>query len=145
MLVITPEANVCGLDYSEVSVATSRDYNAEKNKCGRCKILQGNVSAIPFNDETLDLATAFETVYFWPDLAKCFGEICRVLKPGGTFLIVNEADGEDGKNDKWERIIDMKTYTRNEIADAMTSAGLTKIETFHHENKSWIAVRAKKQ
>ena len=140
-----PEAKVCGLDYSEVSVATSREYNAEEIKSERCKILQGDVSAISFNDETLDLATAFETVYFWPGLAKCFGEIYRILKPGGTFLVVNEADGEDGKNEKWEKIIDMKTYTRKEIAAAMTSAGFTDIETFHHENKSWIAVRARKK
>ena len=47
------------------------------------------------------------------------------LKPGGYFLIVNEADGEDGSNEKWEKIIDMKTYTRKEIKEALFAAGFS--------------------
>ena len=42
-----------------------------------------------------DLATAFETAYFWPGLEKCFGEVCRVLRPGGVFMICIESDGTD--------------------------------------------------
>ena len=37
---------------------------------------------------------AFETVYFWPELAQNFREVYRVLKPGGIFFICNEANGE---------------------------------------------------
>ena len=42
-----------------------------------------------------ELATAFETIYFWPGLEKCFAEVARILKPGGIFMIVNESDGTD--------------------------------------------------
>jgi hypothetical protein len=66
------------------------------------------------------------------------------LKPGGYFLIVNEADGEDGSNEKWEKIIDMKTYTRKEIKEALFAAGFSDAGAFHHENKPWIAVLARK-
>ena len=38
-----------------------------------------------------DRVTAFETVYFWPELAQNFREVYRVLKPGGVFFICNEA------------------------------------------------------
>lgn len=38
-----------------------------------------------FTDASFDAVTAFETIYFWPDLPKCFREVYRVLKPGGTF------------------------------------------------------------
>ena len=51
------------------------------------------------------MATAFETVYFWPELAQNFREVYRVLKPGGTFFICNEANGETAKDDKWTQII----------------------------------------
>ncbi len=49
----------------------------------------------PARRGAFDLATAFETVYFWPGLEKCFAEVCRILKPGGTFPICNESDGTD--------------------------------------------------
>ena len=81
--------HVTGLDYSEVSVAESQELNAAAIKQGKCRVLQGDVSAIPFSDEVFDYVSAFETVYFWPGLKKCFSEVNRVLKSGGTFLICN--------------------------------------------------------
>ena len=35
---------------------------------------------------------------FWPDLAKCFREVWRVLKPAGTLLICNEVNGDTDKD-----------------------------------------------
>ena len=140
-----PGAQVKGLDYSPVSVETSREYNREAIAAGRCEIKQGDVSAIDLPDACLDLATAFETVYFWPGLEKCFGEVYRTLKPGGRFLIVNEADGESGGTDKWEKLVGgMKTYNRDQLRAALRAAGFTEIKTWHHEKKPWIAVLAKK-
>ena len=54
------------------------------------------------------------------------------------------ADGEDGSNEKWEKIIDMKTYTRKEIKEALFAAGFSDAGAFHHEKKPWIAVLAVK-
>jgi hypothetical protein len=42
---------------------------------GRCRVLRGDVSSLPFADGSFALATAFETVYFWPGLGKCFAEV----------------------------------------------------------------------
>ena len=39
---------------------------------------------------SFDVVTAFETIYFWPDIEHCFNEVKKVLKPGGQFVIVNE-------------------------------------------------------
>ena len=62
--------HVTGLDYSEVSVAESQKLNAIAIKQGKCNVVQGDVSAIPFSDATFDYVSAFETVYFWPGLVK---------------------------------------------------------------------------
>ena len=95
--------------------------------------------------ESFDLATAFETVYFWPGLEKCFGQAAKVLKPGGTFLICNESDGTDPTSAKFEKIIDgMKNYTPQEIEAALKAAGFSEVEIDHHPTKPWIAVLAKK-
>lgn len=60
-----------------------------------------NVAQLLFADEQFDLATAFETVYFWPGPADSFREVYRVLRLGGTFLIVNESDGTNQADEKW--------------------------------------------
>ena len=73
---------------------------------------QASVAELPFKAEQFDVVTAFETVYFWPELAQNFREVYRVLKPGGVFFICNEANGETTKDDKWTQIIDgMTIYT----------------------------------
>ena len=56
--------NVDGLDYSEVSVASSIERNIDAVDNGRCTVLQADVQDMPIDDESYDLATAFETIYF---------------------------------------------------------------------------------
>ena len=86
---------VYGIDYSIESVKLSREVNEKLIDNGQVEIHEGNVKDLPFEDNTFDIVTAFETVYFWPDIEKCFGEVKRVLKPGGTFLIGMESNGSD--------------------------------------------------
>jgi len=43
--------------------------------------------AMPFEDETFDLVWSLESGEHMPDKAQFMAECCRVLKPGGTFLM----------------------------------------------------------
>ena len=89
------------------------------------------------------MATAFETVYFWPDIEKSFAEVKRVLAPGGKFLIVNEDDGLSGNNEKWEKMIEgMHTYTPDELNKHLTATGFRDIIIKRDETKHWLAVTA---
>ena len=140
-----PSAKLTALDYSPLCVERTRKYNARAVAAGRCAVQQGDVSALALQAEAFDLATAFETVYFWPGLEACFGEVRRILKPGGIFLIVNESDGTDKASLEFEKIIDgMKTYTAEQLQDALKGAGFSKIRIFHHDSKPWLAVLAEK-
>lgn len=140
-----PKAKVYGMDYSEVSVTVSKQYNAKAIEDGRCIITQGNVADIPFEEGMFDIATAFETVYFWPGIETCFAGVYRTLKQNGYFLIVNEADGLDTSSDKWTKIIDgMKVYNANQLEEALRTAGFQEIKGYHHDTKPWIAILAKK-
>ncbi len=140
-----PQAKISALDYSEISVAKARACNKIAIAEGRCAVIQGNVAALPFWDEAFDLATAFETVYFWPGLENCFAEVYRVLRPGGTFMICNESDGTDEASLKFEKIIDgMTCYTAEQLSAALTAAGFSEIEADHHPGKPWITVLARK-
>ena len=53
----------------------------------------------------------------------------RVLKPGGTFLIVNEADGYGFLDNLYPKIIKgMTLYKTEELSAILTKAGFTNIE-----------------
>ena len=140
-----PKAHVTAVDYSDLSVAKAREYNKTMIAAGRCEVLQGDVSNLQFPAEAFDLATAFETVYFWPGLEKCFAQVAKVLKPGGYFMICNESDGTDATGLKFEKIIDgMKNHTVEEIEAALRAVGFSEVRSDHHPSKPWITVLARK-
>ncbi len=139
------KAQVTGVDYSPVSVEKSKKGNADAIAKGRCKVVEASVSSLPFDDDTFTMVTAFETVYFWPDIERNFAEVRRVLTMGGRFLIVNEDDGLTGNNEKWEKIIDgMHTYTPDELRLHLTAAGFKEITIKQESAKHWLAVTAVK-
>ncbi len=140
-----PNARVTAVDHAGLSVKKAATYNRIMIETGRCTAMQGDVSALPFRDGSFDLATAFETVYFWPGPMKSFSEVCRILKPGGWFLIVNESDGMDKTGKQFETIIDgMHTYTAEELEAALQAAGFAQVKTAHHPQKPWLAILATK-
>lgn len=145
LLRLFPTVRVTAVDYSALSVEKAKAYNREAIASGRCTVRQGDVSSLDLPSEAFALATAFETVYFWPGLEKCFGQVYRVLKPGGTFMICNESDGKDEVSLKYEKIIEgMKIYTTEEIETALKAAGFSAVRSDHHPAKPWITVLAKK-
>ena len=140
-----PDAHVTAVDYSELSVEKARNYNREMIARGRCEILQGDVSDLKLPAEAFDLATAFETIYFWPGLDTCFAQTAKILKPGGYFMICNESDGTDPASLKFEKIIaGMKNYTAEEIETALKAAGFSEVTCDHHPSRPWITVLARK-
>jgi ubiquinone/menaquinone biosynthesis C-methylase UbiE len=140
-----PSAKVTAIDYSEVSVAKATEYNKEMISVGRISVKKGDVSNLSLPVDTYDLATAFETIYFWPGLEKCFAEVCRVLKTGGVFMIVNESDGTDETSLKYEKIIDgMTCYTIEQIEAALKAGGFSSVTSDHFNGKPWITVIAVK-
>lgn len=140
-----PSSHGMAIDYSPLSVEKAAAYNKALIAEGRLKVQQGDVSDLSLPDQTYELATAFETIYFWPGLEKCFAEVARILKTGGYFMIVNESDGTDAASLKYETIIEgMKCYTIEQITSALQAAGFTKVKSSHHKNKPWIMVIAKK-
>ena len=140
-----PKSHVTAMDYSDLSVEKAKDYNKAMIAAGRCEVLQGDVLDLQFPAGTFDLVTAFETVYFWPGLEKCFAQVAKVLNPGGYFMICNESDGTDPTSLKFEKIIDgMKNYTAEEIEETLKAAGFSEVTSDHHPSKPWITVLARK-
>ena len=139
-----PRGIVKGVDYSEVSVAAARKLNRQAIEDGRCVVWQGSVAELIFASSWFDLVTAFETVYFWPDLVQSFREILRVLKPDGTFLICNECGGEREADNVWtKRIPGMTIYRDTQLQAALEQAGFRNVQ-IHKNKKGWLCVTAQK-
>ncbi len=145
---------VCGVDYSKLSYEKSSELNETEIEKGRCEIRQESVSEMSFKNDSFDIITAFETVYFWPDIKDDFKEVRRVLRDDGIFLICNEAlPKEDDKRQKeFMELLDCSIYSEDELIEYLTRSGFSKVKTYIKESKdsftgedaSWICVIAQK-
>lgn len=145
---------VYGLDYSELSVERSTVLNQTAIDEGRCEIIHGSVSSLPFADESFDIVTGFETVYFWPDFINDLKEVRRVLKDDGIIFIANEAlpKEDDERQRELVELLDMKIYSEDELEESLRNAGFSNTVCFLKESKDsftgedtdWICVIGQK-
>lgn len=130
---------VYGIDISSTSVEKSKKTN--KVHLGqRCEVLLGSADNLPLEDNSINLAIAFETVYFWDNLGACFAEVNRTIAPDGEFVVVNDP-GDPNKH--WEQMIPgMKAYTPDDIKRAMEAAGFNAVKVT--TNKYMFCVTGRK-
>ena len=100
------------------------------------------MTKLPFEDDTFDLATAVETVYFWPDLQAGLKEIKRVLKPGGQLAIFNEGS-DQSILEVWPKIEGMRIYTPAQITQELETAGYGNVRVEHGEEQIIAAIGTK--
>jgi ubiquinone/menaquinone biosynthesis C-methylase UbiE len=139
---IATEGKVHGIDYSQVSVAASTSKNKSLIEKGQVKILHASVDSIPFPDDMFDLVTAVESCHFWPDLINDLKEIRRVLKTGGSVILVNAMYGDERfekRNSRLARIGGFTYHSPDEFRDFLRDAGYSSVRIEVLENKNWIA------
>ena len=138
---LATEGMIWGVDYAQGSVAASRRKNAQLIRTGRVEIKQASVSQLPFPENNFDLVTAVETQYYWPDLVKDMQEVLRVLKPGGTLIVIAE-NHKEGKHNKLQRPVMGLLRTMNlgvdDQQELFSTAGYANIQMFVKEAKGWI-------
>lgn len=141
------KGKVYGIDYSSLSVEKASVKNKKAIMQGRVKILNASVSSLPFQDKSIDLATAVETIYFWPDLKNDFKEVNRVLKSGGRFCVVCEmvksSDGT-GAHTEVAEFLKLHYLSQNEIERLFIAAGFKNITIRRDESSGWLSVTGRK-
>jgi len=125
---IVPQGRVYGVDYSDESVAATKRTNVRWMDLGRVEIRRGSVSDLPFPDGKFDLVTAVETHFWWPNLPGDMREVFRVMKPGGTLVLIAEI--YKGANtmtarfaEKYASRTGMSLLSVNEHRELFTNAG----------------------
>ncbi len=79
-----PEADISCLDYSPDMMAQARE-KAERIGLKNVSFKQGDVGALPFEDESFDIVLSLNGFHAFPDKEAAYRETFRVLKRGGTF------------------------------------------------------------
>jgi ubiquinone/menaquinone biosynthesis C-methylase UbiE len=77
---------VYGLDFADEMLQKAR-INLEKLGFDNIEFVKGDIEHMPFGDNTMDKVISNCVLNLVPDKKKAFGEILRVLKPGGSFCV----------------------------------------------------------
>jgi ubiquinone/menaquinone biosynthesis C-methylase UbiE len=110
------DVEVTGIDVAPEALAFSR-------KRGQDRLIQGDLTALPFATASFDLVTALEVVEHVESDETALAELCRVLKPGGTLLLSVPA-----YRFLWSShdvaLHHKRRYTAHRIQASLTRAGL---------------------
>ncbi len=121
---------VAGIDASATMVQVAQKRNAVAIQAGHVDLKHGEMSSLPFANESFDKAATIHCIYFWDNAIACLKEIHRILKPSGllavTFL----------PKDTWIKQQkppvpppDLFTlYNSDEIAQLLISAGFRNVQ-----------------
>ena len=118
---------------NEVEQANALNRAARLDKL--CHAVQGDFAALPFEDARFDSAYAIYSFKYSTSLKQTFGEVYRVLRPGGHFLIYDmvKADSFDPGNREHVRLLDAFAYATgmppiHSNAERVSEAALTGFE-----------------
>jgi demethylmenaquinone methyltransferase/2-methoxy-6-polyprenyl-1,4-benzoquinol methylase len=84
----TSATSIIGLDISEGMLNVGRKKIEKLNLSNTIKMVVGDSENIPFDDNSFDAITVAFGVRNFENLEKGLSEIYRVLKPGGTFAVL---------------------------------------------------------
>jgi SAM-dependent methyltransferase len=80
------EGKVIGIDFTPAMIQKARE-NAEKLGYNNVEFREGDIDAMPVNDNVADVIVSNCVLNLVPDKPRVMSEIFRVLKPGGHFSI----------------------------------------------------------
>lgn len=83
-----PNGMVTGLDITDAMIEKARS-NIERMGAKNVRIIKGGATAIPLDDESIDVVTSNGVLNLVPDKKKAFHEIFRVLKRGGRLQLAD--------------------------------------------------------
>ncbi|MGD9811810.1 MAG: methyltransferase domain-containing protein [Sphingobium sp.] len=88
-------AHVTCLNLSEVENERNRDLTEAAGLSGRVDVIDGSFDAMPFADESFDIAWSQDAILHAPDREAVLDEVARVLKSGGLFIFHDPMQADD--------------------------------------------------
>ena len=85
-----PEGHAIGVDMTEPMIERARKSAAEAG-LHHVEVRQGDATALPVEDASVDLVSSNGVLNLVPEKERGFGEIVRVLRPGGRLHLADIA------------------------------------------------------
>ncbi|MDR3476372.1 MAG: class I SAM-dependent methyltransferase [Devosia sp.] len=82
------DVHYAGIDISPTMVAAATAFNADLVAAGRASFHLGSAERLSFADHSFDRVFSIGVIHFWTDPAGPLAELRRVLRPGGSMLMV---------------------------------------------------------
>lgn len=118
LLTARPDSLIVGFDLSAEMLRRAR----ERLKSDRPLFVAADMMQMPFPDNTFDCITCGYVLEHIPDPLPGLAEFARVLKPGGTVLLLATEDSISGllTSQTWK----CRTFSRTELKAACDEVGL---------------------
>jgi ubiquinone/menaquinone biosynthesis C-methylase UbiE len=138
------------MDYSWYIGKIAEENIAGKGMGSRVRSITGDVHRMPFRSNTASLIASRGSMRFWKNKPVAFGELYRVLRPGGR-AYVGGGMGSSGLADavalemakrdpNWSTRPKVQTRKRDSkhLADAMRRAGFASYEIIDDDSGFWL-------
>ncbi len=102
-----PEGRVVGMDVSDEMVGRARQASVG---LGHVMFVVGGVDEIPWEDNFFTRVISVESAYYWPDPARGFREIFRVLLPGGSVWVLINYYRDNPHCHQWGAMLAVPTH-----------------------------------
>jgi len=128
--VLAPRAeSVIGIDQSREMLALAR-ANLQRAGLDNAEVRLADMYALPFEAASFDAVTVHHVLHYADDPAAALAEAARVLRPGGTALVVDFAPHD---------LVELKRdhahvhlgFADNQVQGWLASAGLQPLEASH--------------
>ncbi|HEX5651617.1 MAG TPA: arsenite methyltransferase [Chitinophagaceae bacterium] len=125
------KGRVIGIDFTEAMIARARE-NTEKLGFNNVEFRQGDIEDIPVTANKADVIVSNCVLNLVPNKHKVFGEIYRVLKPGGHFSI-SDIVLEGELPAKWKEVAELYAgcvsgaIQKKEYLSIIEEAGFTQL------------------
>ena len=124
---------VTGVDFSAEMVCRAERRFHKEISAGRMKVQQGDVSQLPFPDESFDRVLAVNTIYFWPDTMRGLREIHRVLKADGRVAVAIRSKEKMSKYTVTRH--GFRLFSAEELVDVIQRVGFQQLRIDHRDQE----------
>ncbi|KAH8883222.1 putative DELTA(24)-sterol C-methyltransferase [Thozetella sp. PMI_491] len=135
------DAHITGLNNNDYQIDRATQYAFREGLSGQLKFVKGDFMQMSFPDNSFDAVYAIEATVHAPKLDGVYGEIFRVLKPGGVFgvyewLMTDDYDNSNVEHRKIRLDIEVGNGISNMVPISEGVAAMKNVgfELLHHED-----------